>query len=132
MGGVKRHSGSQVAAIKVLRESAMSQKDITLQMGCSQSAVSKILANKQSIRKNCGRKMKTTRRDKSTKEDHHLEPVSKLQRNLPTVESVWSQVSQSITLRRLHSLGYQSRFSLTKPFLNSKHKKETSGLGQSS
>ena len=114
-------SGSQVAAIKALRDSAMSQKDIALQTGCSQSAVSKILAKEQSNKKNCGRKMKTTRRDerilKITTQNRFLSSnlICQLVPRFP-----------SSPLRRLQSFGfgYYTRVPLTKPLLNSKQQKK--------
>ena len=87
MGRVKGVSESQVAAIKALRDSAMSQKDIALQMGCFQCAMSKILAKDQSNRKNCDRKMKTTRRDERVLK-RITQKVFELQRDLPTVEPI--------------------------------------------
>ena len=69
MGRVKDSSESQVAAMKILTDSGMFQKDITLQMGCSQFAVSKILTKEQSDGKNFGRKDYQARW-KSAEEDY--------------------------------------------------------------
>ena len=111
MGRMKDIYRSQVAAIKALRDSAMSQKDIVLQMGCSQSAMSKILAKEESIRKNWGKKIKTTSRDERV-----LKRITTQTRFLSSneicqlVESIWwpgFPVHHSLWL---HSLGCQKNF----------------------
>jgi len=124
MGRKKDISESQKGAIQVLRDEGFSQKYIAEKIGLNQSTVSRFLKNKESVRKNCGRKRKSTKRD-----DKRLKRLCLSNRCYSSKElcreweeSTGVNVDPSTVRKRLISMGLRSRRMVKKPLLTSKQR----------
>ena len=120
-------SQAQKDFILHLSKSGKNQRQIAGMIGCTQSAVSKIIrAGGQNKPSRCGRKKCTTKR-----QENALKRVAIKNRFSTTTDlankwgvSINGGPSRSTTYRRLRMMGFRSRIPASKPLLNKRQKKK--------
>ncbi|CAJ0933386.1 unnamed protein product [Ranitomeya imitator] len=110
MGKTSDLTDVKKAIIDTLKQEGKTQKEISQQIGCSQSAVSRHLNGKSVGRKQCGRKRCTTRRG-----DRTLRKIVEKDR-YQTLGNLWKQwtesgveTSRATMHRRVQEMGYRCR-----------------------
>ncbi|CAJ0937271.1 unnamed protein product [Ranitomeya imitator] len=121
MGKTSDLTDVKKAIIDTLKQEGKTQKEISQQIGCSQSAVSRHLNGKSVGRKQCGRKRCTTRRG-----DRTLRKIVEKDRfqTLGNLRKQWTEsgveTSRATVHRRVQEMGYRCRIPQVKPLLNHK------------
>ncbi|CAJ0931576.1 unnamed protein product [Ranitomeya imitator] len=123
MGKTSDLTDVKKAIIDTLKQEGKTQKEISQQIGCSQSAVSRHLNGKSVGRKQCGRKRCTTRRG-----DRTLRKIVEKDRfqTLGNLRKQWTEsgveTSRATVHRRVQEMGYRCRIPQVKPLLNHKQR----------
>ncbi|CAJ0964372.1 unnamed protein product [Ranitomeya imitator] len=110
MGKTSDLTDVKKAIIDTLKQEGKTQKEISQQIGCSQSAVSRHLNGKSVGRKQCGRKRCTTRRG-----DRTLRKIVEKDRfqTLGNLRKQWTEsgveTSRATVHRRVQEMGYRCR-----------------------
>ncbi|CAJ0965111.1 unnamed protein product [Ranitomeya imitator] len=110
MGKTSDLTDVKKAIIDTLKQEGKTQKEISQQIGCSQSAVSRHLNGKSVGRKQCGRKCCTTRRG-----DRTLRKIVEKDRfqTLGNLRKQWTEsgveTSRATVHRRVQEMGYRCR-----------------------
>ncbi|CAJ0928188.1 unnamed protein product [Ranitomeya imitator] len=110
MGKTSDLTDVKKAIIDTLKQEGKTQKEISQQIGCSQSAVSRHLNGKSVGRKQCGRKRCTTRRG-----DRTLRKIVEKDRfqTLGNLRKQWTEsgveTSRATMHRRVQEMGYRCR-----------------------
>ncbi|KAI2645945.1 Transposable element Tcb1 transposase [Labeo rohita] len=125
MGKTADLTAVQKAITDTLKQEGKTQKEISEQIGCSQSAVSRHLNGKSVGRKKCGRKRCTTRRS-----DRTLRKIVEKDRfqTLGDLRKQWTEsgveTSRATVYRRVQEMGYRCRIPQVKPLLNQKRRQK--------
>ncbi|CAJ0952623.1 unnamed protein product [Ranitomeya imitator] len=123
MGKTSDLTDVKKAIIDTLKQEGKTQKEISQQIGCSQSAVSRHLNGKSVGRKQCGRKRCTMRRG-----DRTLRKIVEKDRfqTLGNLRKQWTEsgveTSRATVHRRVQEMGYRCRIPQVKPLLNHKQR----------